>query len=224
MCNLLQAMFKDATLMPASSLAESKAAVSFGEKQSAFQVEGYFPSGAEYQETVLAEHCAAALVQVVSRLRYTDDGGELAVSSVQLLAAGADGAHLDVRQVQLTSESEALEMLVLSLRAQFSARGNLDSGTNAALELFELLLADAPDALDGITASTEGYGEDDLTLSFFDTLDNEHRLVPGQALSELAKLSLDLGWSPYAAQIAAMTSCASQSVSLAVIDAICSQG
>ncbi|MBG6083215.1 hypothetical protein [Rubrivivax gelatinosus] len=195
----------------------------------AFTVVGYFPSGEPFSDTVVASQPQEAQTRVTAGLRYAEEGGELEVSCVIDDATGqvVDQAPLD----PLMSESMALDSLVLQLRGALPGPAQvsgLDGFTvaeigklTAYLELFELVLSDAPFALDGITVGAEGYADEDLTMRFIDSMGVEHEIIPAEALATLAATSLRLRFTPAAAQIEELAQRGRSAVSFAVLEGIC---
>ena len=189
-------------------------------QERAYTVTGYFPSGESYSDTVVALSPIDARIRVIASLRYEEDGGDLSVSRVM---DASTGKVVEDGPLDLPSESEALETLVFQLRGSIpSLASSGETGTlNAYLELFELLLSDAPHALDGIAAGEEGYAEEDLMMQFIDSSGADHTIVPAVALAALVQKSQELAWSPAAAQLAELAARARVAVSLSIIDALC---
>ncbi|WP_049820942.1 hypothetical protein [Methylibium petroleiphilum] len=195
----------------------------------AFTVVGFFPSGEGYSDTVLARDPEEAKIRVISDLRYSEEGGDLEVSCV-LDAAGKVVEDSTADAFDMLVESDALEILITHLRetipgpatsaADASEASEIDM-LNTYLELFELVLSDAPHALDGLTIGADGYADEDLTLRFIDSMGADHEIIPAEALLHLARKSLQLGFGPAAAQIESLATRARSAVSLAVLEAIC---
>ncbi|QWE97992.1 hypothetical protein [Cupriavidus sp. EM10] len=71
---------------------------------------GFYPSGQKFSGTVKAGSSFEAMIRVLADRRYSDDGGDLAVSSVIDAETGrvVDGALLSA-QHDLLPEVEAIE-------------------------------------------------------------------------------------------------------------------
>lgn len=197
----------------------------------AFTVVGFFPSGEPFSDTVVASQPQEAKIRVIAGLRYMEEGGDLEVSCV---IDDATGKVVDETPLEsFLSESLALDSLVYQLREAIPGpaltfghdgltAAEIDK-LNAYLELFELVLSDAPHALDGITVGAEGYADEDLMMRFIDSMGAEHEIIPAEALATLASTSLRLGFTPAAAQIEELARRARSAVSLAVLEGICEE-
>lgn len=195
----------------------------------AFTVVGFFPNGEGYSDTVLARDPEEAKIRVISDLCYAEEGGDLEVSCVvdaagKVVADSAGGAF------DMLVESEALELLISHLRETIpgpaiSARSASEAcevdTLNTYLELFELVLSDAPHVLDGLAVGAQGYADEDLMLHFIDSMGVSHEIIPAEALVHLARKSRQLGLGPAAVQLEALATRARFAVSLAVLESIC---
>ena len=197
----------------------------------AFTVVGFFPSGEPFSDSVVVSQPEEAKIRVVAGLRYAEEGGDLEVSCV---IDETTGKVVDETPLEsFLPESFALDTLVTQLREAIpgpalmpgldvTAFGEIDK-LNAYLELFELVLSDAPHALDGIAGGVEGYDDEDLMMRFIDSMGVEHEIIPAEALMTLASTSRHLGWTPAAVQLEELARHARSAVSLAILESICEE-
>lgn len=197
----------------------------------AFTVVGFYPSGEGFSDTIRAPRADTAKIKAIAGQMYSEDGGDIEVSCV-LDATGTVVDDVVLGAADIQSELSALESLLGQLRQQCTGLAEVMDGgpedmvqanqLNAYLEFVELVLIDAPHALETINIGSTGYTEQDLALQFIDSQGREYRIVPAEALLALAQKSQELGWIPAASQIEELATKASRPVSLAIIEALCS--
>lgn len=197
----------------------------------AFTVVGFYPSGEGFSDTIQATRADEAKIRVIAAQMYSEDGGDIEVSCV-LDASGKVVDDAVLGAADILSESSALESLIQHLRREVAGPTEMmvacphdvvqTNKLNAYLELFELVLSDAPSALDTISIGSSDYTEQDLTLQFIDSQGRDYQIVPAEALLALAQKSHELGWIPAASQIEELASKAGTAVSLAILEAVCS--
>jgi hypothetical protein len=217
------------------SLPQGEDAMSFTQQQSrrdhAFTVVGFYPSGEGFSDTIQATRADEAKIRVIAGQMYSEDGGDIEVSCV-LDATGQVVDDAVLGAADILSETAALESLIEHLRFKIVGPAEVTDVRpddvvqtnllNAYLELFELVLSDAPYALELIEIGSTDYTEQDLTLRFSDSQGRDYEIVPAEALLALAQKSHELGWIPAASQIEELASKAGVPVSLAILEAVCS--
>lgn len=190
---------------------------------------GFYPSGQEYSGTVKAGSSFEAMIRVLADRRYSDDGGDLAVSSVVDAETGlvVDGALLSA-QHDLLPEVEAIEEVVQCVTELISTmRPRMDGQLSdrdrlyAYTEYFGLLLAEAPLAFEGLAHGAADTLDEDMTLEFEDNQGHVHHFEPASALLALADAALKVEVTTAALQAKTLATVARSSLNLAAIDALC---
>ena len=192
---------------------------------------GFYPSGQKFSGTVKAGSSFEAMIRVLADRRYSDDGGDLAVSSVIDVETGfvVDGALLSAQR-DLLPEVEAIEEVVqcvtqlipsmlASMDGDLSDRDRLFAYT----EYFGLLLAEAPLAFEGLTHGDVETSDENMTLEFEDCQGHVHHFEPAFALLALADAALKVEVTTAALQVKTLATVARSSLNMAAIDALCTE-
>ncbi|AVA38020.1 hypothetical protein ACUXAV_004874 [Cupriavidus metallidurans] len=189
---------------------------------------GFYPSGQKFSGTVKAGSSFEAMIRVLADRRYSDDGGDLAVSSVIDAETGrvVDGALLSA-QHDLLPEVEAIEGVVQCVTDLISTMqprmdGDLSDRDRlfAYTEYVGLLLAEAPLAFEGLTHGAMEMSDENMTLEFEDCRGHVHYFEPAFALLTLAEAALQVEVTTAALQVKTLATVARSSLNLAAIDAL----
>ncbi|WP_432263265.1 hypothetical protein [Cupriavidus sp. TMH.W2] len=192
---------------------------------------GNYPSGEAYSDTVQAGSSFEAMIRVLADRRYSDDGGDLEVSCIIDAQTGkvVDDRLLNAEHDLLT-EVDAIEQVMEKVTALLPTLsfGALDSvhavsGYDHLLaytEYFGLVLAEAPQAFDGLTHGAGATSDEDMTLEFEDSQGLVHQFEPAVALLALAEAALQGGMTTAALQVKTLATVARSSLNLAALDAL----
>lgn len=186
-------------------------------------VEGGYPNGERYSDTVQASTTFEAMICVLADRRYSDDGGDLAISAVRDVATGAALDHdLIPAEIRLLTEVEAITQVIDTATAVLqSGKYNSERPScelRAYAEYFGLVLGEAPFAFDGLTVGPGATSREDLTLEYEDMAGDQYVFAPADALLELARIALQQEQSVAAIQVRQLALMAPGSVSIAALD------
>ncbi|WP_425953121.1 hypothetical protein [Ralstonia pseudosolanacearum] len=194
-------------------------------------IAGFYPSGQAYTDTVQAGSSHEAMIRVLADRRYSDDGGDLEVSSVIDAETGkvVDGKLLSADR-DLLPEVEAIELVLekvteLLSTTTFASRDSTEQSSDyyrylAYTEYFGLVLAEAPHAFEGVSHGSGATSDEDMTLVFEDSQGLEHQFEPAVALLALAEAALLGGMTTAALQVKTLATVARGTVNLAALDAL----
>jgi len=188
-------------------------------------VDGIYPSGDVFSDTVQAGSSFEAMIRVLADRRYSDDGGDLSISSVFDADTGdiVDGPLLSA-QSALLSEAEAIEQVLEQVTSILSSASfDTDAGRGALgayMEYFGLVLAEAPFAFEAISKGAGEMSREDMTLEYEDFQGVVHEFEPAVALLALAEVALQREVNTAALQVKTLATVARSTFNLAAIDAL----
>ena len=187
---------------------------------------GLFPSGEAFSDVVEADTSYEAMIRVISQCRYSDDGGELEVIRVADARTGAQltEALLSADQ-DLLREVEAVEYVLHTVltsldKGRITWSDEKSAELRAFVELFDLVLSQAPGVFDGLCSGQSLTSDDEITIVFEDSRSLETELVPADALYALATAALEEGRVAAAYQVLTMASLTRVALSQACIRAL----
>lgn len=164
-----------------------------------FAVEGRYPGGRLYSDTMRARTAIEAMTQTLARQRYSVDGGDITVQRVidtRTLEAPLQGEFSAA--LSLLSENEAMDAVVakaltllpVTLVPSGTAKANHSPEYRLRVyaEYFDLLLRTRSGWFDGIQP---GHADDGHLLQFEDKRGVRSTFSPALALAELAEFILE---------------------------------
>lgn len=189
-------------------------------------ISGLFPSGEPFSDVVQADTSYEAQIRVIAQCRYSDAGGDLAVTRLADAHTGAavQDSLLSADQ-DLLSEVEAVEYVLHTVQNSLikgctSAGGIRAEELYSYVEFFDLVLTQAPHAFDGLISGLKISSDEAITIDFEDSSGSVVELVPADALFALATVALEEGRVAAAYQVCAMASFTRVALSKACITAL----
>lgn len=191
----------------------------------ALTVDGIYPNGDGYSATVQARSTFEAMIRVLADCRYSDDGGDLAVSRVCDVATGAVlDKDLIPAEIALLTEVEAIGQVLEQVAGSLLTASFADDSSSLTLraytEYFDLILSYAPHALSEVSGWAGDLSEEEMTLEFEDSKGKVHEFEPAAALLVLVEVALQHGDSVAAMQAKSLATSARSSLNKAAFDAL----
>lgn len=194
-----------------------------------FIVQGSYPRGENYSETVHAVSAFEAMILVLAGRRHAEDGGDLSITAVLDASTGrAIDAVLLSSADDLLTEAEAIEQVLdqVSTVSPTAIRhaGVSASSLQAFAEYFGLVMSADCDAFCGLTRGGVDQPKDDMTLEYEDIQGAVHQFEPAVAMLALADAAYHDGAVAAALQVNMLATVARRAFNRAavgVIDALC---
>lgn len=189
-------------------------------------ISGLFPSGEAYNNVVDADSSYEAMIRVIAQCRYSDAGGDLEVIRVADARTGAQLSEALLSADQdLLREVDAVEYVLYTVQTSLDTGRTTWSDEKSAelrafVELFDLVLSQAPGVFDGLCSGQSLTSDDEITIVFEDSRSLETELVPADALYALATAALEEGRVAAAYQVLTMASFTRVALSQACIRAL----